>query len=316
MRLFASLVPLLLVSALLAGCADGGDNFDYDTCGVRPRAMLPVQMNGNIPLVQATVKDQPGLFVLDTGSVGVVLTAAAMQRFDLQSDADRTLSGQGVGGVVSAFAGNLRDFKIGGLAVPDHQVEVLPGTSAISSMGIVDGLFGVSVLSVFEVDLDLPRRQVTLYAGRLCPTTVVPPWTFPYSTIDASQSTAGRFIIPVELDGRYLRALIDTGSGRTVVAKDVAYSLGITDAMLQSDRHITMIGTGPDRPTAYAHRFGQMRVGDDTFPGPVLFVADRPDPSVDMILGSDYLAGHRLWLSYARKRVFVEEGATPSTLTP
>jgi hypothetical protein len=77
---FSAPLRLLPLLALLAACATSGEDFDFDTCGVRPRAQIPIEMRGNIPLMRATIKGQPATLVLDTGSVSVALTEQAMQR--------------------------------------------------------------------------------------------------------------------------------------------------------------------------------------------------------------------------------------------
>jgi predicted aspartyl protease len=176
----------------------------------------------------------------------------------------------------------------------------------------VDGLFGVSILSVFEVDLDFPHRVVTLYAGRICPNTIVPPWRVPYEMVDSSRSAKGRFMIPVELDGRPINALIDTGAEASIVAADVAAALGVTTAALQAGPHAVLVGTGPQTAVAYAHEFQQIRIGNVVAPHPLLLVAERAEPSIDMILGSDYLKSHHLWLSPYTKRVFIERTPAPT----
>jgi predicted aspartyl protease len=307
-------IRLLLLAVLiaLAGCATADENYDgidFKTCGVRPHAVLPVVFRGNVPVVHATIKGQPATLILDTGATGLVLTETAVQRLGLETDSKRTFTSQGVGGQTKGFAGKLEDFEIEGMHVPDHPVSVLPTSSAMVSKNLVDGLFGGDVIANFEVDLDLPRRQVTLYAGRLCADTRLPPWSVPYATIDASLSANLRFVVPVELDGHRLSALIDTGAAGSIVSADVAQTLGVTTAMLEQGPRATLVGTGPVSATAYAHRFREIRVGDDTFQAPMLLVTERPERNVDMIIGSDYLIQHHLWLSYATKRVFIERGA-------
>jgi predicted aspartyl protease len=268
---------------------------------------------GDLPIVQATVKGQPAHFLLDTGASGIVLTEAALHRLDLQTDAKRVITGTGAGGSSRFFAGKLLDMKILGqpqpLQVPDHPVAVLPMTSGWAAAGVADGLFGVSVLSVFEVDLDLPHNEVTLYYGHLCPTTVVPPWTSRFVTLDASASAGGRFIVPVELNGRRLLALLDTGAAVTLVATDVAESMGISRAALAAQPAGQIVGTGPDHPQAYRHMFDTLTFAGQTFHNQTLMVTDRPEARVDMIIGADYLADHRVWLSYARRMVFIERPA-------
>ena len=300
---------LLALLVALAGCGEPDDNYDgidFKTCGIRPHAVLPVVFRGNVPVVHATIKGQPATLILDTGATGLVLTETALHRLDLQTDQNRLIISHGVGGETKSFAGKLQDFQIEGMHVPDHPVSVLPNTSVMVSKNLVDGLFGGDVLANFEVDLDLPHRQVTLYAGRLCADTRLPPWTVPYDTIDASGSANLRFVVPVELDGHKLTAMIDTGAAGSIVAADVALALGVTTEMLQQGPRATLVGTGPASAYAYVHSFREIRVGDDTYQGPMLLVAERPDPKVDIIIGSDYLIQHHLWLSYATKRVFIE----------
>ncbi len=310
-------IRLLLTLALLLGlgaCSaadESYDGIDFKTCGVRPHAVLPVVFRNNVPVVQATIKGQPATLILDTGATGLVLTEAALKRLGLQTDSNRLITNRGVGGETKSFAGKLQDFEIEGMHVPDHPVSVLPNNSAMARGGQVDGLLGGDVIANFELDLDLPHRLVTLYAGRLCPETVLPPWTVPYETIDAGGSSNLRFVVPVELDGRRLTALIDTGAAGSIVAADVAQSLGVTAEMLHQGPHANLVGTGPDAATAYVHRFHEIRLGDGIYANPMLLVADRPESKVDMIIGSDYLIQHHLWLSYATKRVFIERAPRP-----
>jgi predicted aspartyl protease len=302
----AQLPLLLLFLAACGATVESSDGIDYDTCGLRPRATLPVTFRGNVPIVQGTINGMSAALILDTGATGMALTETALQRFDLKTDQQHLFTSHGIGGQTQAFAGKLHDFEIDGIHVPDHPVSVLPNTSQIARQHTVDGLFGVSILSVFEVDLDFPRRAVTLYAGRICPTTVMPPWRLPYETVDASRSAKGRFIISVELDGRPINALIDTGAEASIVAADVAASLGVSAAVLQAGPHAVLVGTGPQTAMAYAHAFQQIRIGNDVALHPLLLVAERAEPGIDMILGTDYLKGHHLWLSPYTKRVFIE----------
>jgi predicted aspartyl protease len=304
-------LALLSLLIVLGACATAAENdgIDFETCGVRPRVQVPVAFRESVPVMQATIKGQSAELILDTGATGLALTETALHRLDLQSDEKRVITSRGIGGQSQAFAGKLQDFEIDGMRVPDHPVSVLPNTSRIAAQHTVDGLFGGPVLSLFELDLDLPRNRVTLYAGHICPTTVLPPWNTPFETIDASRSANGRFLVPVQLDGKPIIALIDTGAAVSIVAADVAQALGVTPASLQSAPHATLVGTGPASMTAYVHRFHEIRFGDDVYEQPLLLVAERAEPNIDMIVGSDYLIHHHLWLSYATKRVFIARPA-------
>ena len=299
-KLLAALAVLLL-----AGCAAPDDNFDFDSCGVRPRVRIPVAMHNGMPLVMGAIKGRPAVFVLDTGAVSVVLTEAARQRFELDVDPRTVMTGSGIGGQTRGFAGRIEGLQIGDLMVPDHRVSVLPADAAIAASG-VDGLFGVSVLSVFEVDLDLPHEQVTLYAGHLCPDTVAPEWSARAVAVDASRSERGRFYVPVMVDGREVTALLDTGAATSLLSTRAALAVGVTGEMMAADPVITLAGTGPQRVRAAVHRFGEIGFAGQVFRNQMLVVTDLPEPNIDMIIGADYLARRHIWLSYARRRAFIE----------
>jgi hypothetical protein len=81
--------------------------------------------------------------------------------------------------------------------------------------------------------------------------------------------------------------------------------------MLAQDPQGNLSGTGPGMATAWLHRFRTLRFAGQDFASPALLVSERADASVDMILGADYLAHRRIWLSYARKLVFIDRPAGP-----
>jgi hypothetical protein len=56
----------------------------------------------------------------------------------------------------------------------------------------------------------------------------------------------------------------------------------------------------------HRHRFAELRVGPEATREPVLWVASvRVVPIVDLLLGADWLAPRRVWLSFATRQVFV-----------
>ena len=102
--------------------------------------------------------------------------------------------------------------------------------------------------------------------------------------------------------GRTVAALLDTGAARSVVARDVALSIGVDDDMLARDPPVRLVGVGPNVPVGRLHRFATLDIAGHALAAPHLIVVDRAETGMDMILGSDFLAGRRIWLSYARKR--------------
>ncbi len=298
MRRLAAFVTLLSLAACAAPSSQRA-------CGISPRATVPVAVTQGVPVMAAEVNGRPAHFLLDTGAQGIVLTEAAVARFGLGFDARVSASVGTMQGQETVPIARLHGLRLDTLNVPDHPVPVLPRALPDMGTGPLDGLFGETVLSRFEVDLDLPHGRMTLYAGLLCPTTQVPPWRGRYTSVPILPSPQRYFIVPVVIDGHEFTGLLDTGTQVTTVSAQAAGRLGLTMAMMQNDQIAHLVGPGPQAGLARLHRFASFAVGGFVVHDPVLMVAARGVPTADVIIGMDWIGHHRLWLSAARQRVFV-----------
>ena len=301
---------VLLGVLLLAACAAPGGGAPR-TCGIRPFAEVPVAVAQNTPLVQARINGNPVTLLLDTGAKRVLLTQDAVKRLGLTIDTSRSFTEAGAGGSFTSFAAQVRDFEFAGLTIPDHPVSVLPYALPVNSRDPVDGLLGVTVLSAFDIDMDLPNRKVTLHGGLVCGDTAIPPWREPYITAPSEVSPRGRMNLQVRVGATTLMDLLDTGATGSVITTRAALASGVTPEELAASPTSVMRGIGPVPVTVRQHRFSELQIGPERFAHPRLLVTDAGLGSVDMILGMDYLGGRRLWFSYARKQLFVMVAPRP-----
>ena len=116
--------PLFLLLLALSACTPH-DDFDFDTCGVRPRYVLPLAFRAGQPIVQGSIGGKPAEFILDTGATTILLTEAAAERLGVPVNQRQVVTSQGMGGAVRSFAATLRDLKIGQIEVPDHQIRMI-----------------------------------------------------------------------------------------------------------------------------------------------------------------------------------------------
>ena len=106
-----------------------------------------------------------------------------------------------------------------------------------------------------------------------------------------------------------MSATLDTGAEFTTVAMTTARALGITPANLGRDPPVSVFGFGPKLQTSRIHRFEEIAINDDVEHNVPLIVADLPPLSGDLLLGSDFLTDHRVYLSYATQRIFISHPA-------
>jgi predicted aspartyl protease len=295
------LAGIALPPALLQGCAPTGPL----SCGIRPQAEIPLRVVDNIPLVDVRLNGAPATMVLDTGAERTVLTEAAARRVGLQFDPRNIQRGAGAGGVVTSFAARVRRMELAGLSIPDHPVLATPHSLGSVGGTPVDGLLPALVLSAFDVDLDLPGRKITLYAGTVCGDTIIPPWSEPFISLPADFSRPPRVNLRVRAGDQELRALLDTGAQAITITARAAATAGVGPAELEAGQPVMVRGVGPQPVQARRVRLPELQIGPETRRNTPVIVTDSGMDRIDMILGMDYLAPRRLWLSYARQQAFI-----------
>lgn len=297
------LLAALAAPALLAACAPGGGL--PGGCGIRPQAEIPLRVVNNIPLVEVRLNGTPVTMVLDSGAERTVLTEEAARRAGLEFDPRSIQRGAGAGGVVTSFAARVRRMELAGLPIPDHPVLATPHPLGAAGPERIDGLLPALVLSAYDVDLDLPGRKLTLYGGTVCGDTMIPAWAQPAVSLPADFSSPPRVMLRVNAGGTQLRALLDTGAQGITLTTGAAAAAGVGAADLQAGQPVMVRGVGPQPVPARLVRLPELQIGPETGRNTRVIVTDSGMAGIDMILGMDYLAPRRLWLSYARQQAFI-----------
>jgi hypothetical protein len=219
----------------------------------------------------------------------------------------------GIGGLVRHQNALPRSLTLGGVVLRHptvlHDNTLAVGPLPVSSFGgrQIEGLLGRDFLSAFDLELDIPARHMTLYDVHGCQGAFLP-WTTPYRVIAALPADRKALVIPVSLDGRWLRAGIDSGAGTSLLTASGIARVGLTPALLSTDPSAIAHGVGYRPIVVQLHRFGALDVGGVPMQQPTLLVAPvQLVPIVDLLLGADWLQSHRVWLSYSALQVFVAD---------
>ena len=288
----------------------------HAACVVQAKATLPLQNAGGQITLPVEVNGLTGRFVLDTGASRSVVTEQAVQRLGLARDEWVGTTMGGVGGIATQPNADPRSLSLSGIPLTrrtlshDHSltVGVLPG----AQNGAIDGLLGRDYLSSFDLDIDLPNQRLTLYQVSGCTGRFLP-WTGNYAAMPITvpmvqPSTGTAIVLPVTLDGKPLRATLDSGASASLVASPGMFKLGLSQADLSGDPADRISGLGRHTLTVHRHQFRSLTVGNQTIASPVLWVEPlRLSPIVDMLLGADWLANRHLWISFATRQLFLAD---------
>jgi hypothetical protein len=280
-------------------------------CRVEPRGVVPVDVVDGHLMVTVAVNDIAATFILDTGADRTLMGEDVVRRLGVERDSWVASTVRGLAGIEERPNALPRSLRLGTTVLRrrtltgDTSVTVGPlPVNEIAGRPIA-GLLGRDFLSPFDLDLDLPEHRMTLYDVQGCDARFLP-WTAPYAAIPATTPMGAALVVPVVVDGRPLRALIDSGASASLIVAPGMFRLGLTPDLLARDPGGNGSGVGPGVVPMRRHRFAELRVGPDTTPDPMLWVASaHVVPIVDMLLGADWLQARRVWLSFATKQMFV-----------
>ncbi len=281
------------------------------TCRVELRTTVPVESIDGHVLVTVSINDTDATLVLDTGAERTLLSDTAVHALGLQRDEWVASTIRGVGGYEQRPNALPRSLRLGGVALRrrtvtgDTSVTVGPVPLAEIAGRPVAGLLGRDFLSPFDLDLDLPDGRLALYDVAGCEGRFLP-WTMPYASIPTTSPATNALVVQVAVDGRPLRALLDSGASSSLIAAPGMYRLGLSQADLARDPAASGAGVGPNAVAMHLHRFGTLSVGGEAIRNPALWVAPvHIVPIVDMLLGADWLRTRRVWVSFASRQVFM-----------
>jgi hypothetical protein len=288
---------VLLLACLLIPFTAGA------ACVVDDKATVGLGVDGGAITVPVEVNGIVATLILDTGAQRSVVTEDAVRRLGLARD-------EWVG-IESRPNADPRSLTLGGVALVrrtvNHDTSLTVGVIPRTRVGnlLIDGVLGRDFLSLFDLDIDVPARRLVLYKVLGCGGRFLP-WQGGYAAVPVTLLDENALIVPVILDATPLRAMLDTGASSSLVAAPGLFRLGLRAANFAGDPADRVSGLGPHMATMYRHSFRSLRVGGETTGVPVIWTAPvHLTPIVDMLLGADWLADRRIWISFATRQLFV-----------
>ena len=286
----------------IGGCASQPP----DACITEHVASLPTVPAAGYLAVSVAIDDQPTAMVVDTGAQMSMIADGQNTALRLPRDPHRTTSLTGTGGrrvkVDNAIVSGLRfgDRETGELSLPVGSL-VGPLTKVDPPLS---GLIGLDVLEPYDLDIDRPGGVVGLYLRTDCDADR-PEWTGRAARVPLIRAADGLLLMPVTVDGVTLEAVVDTGARRTMISETAMARLGLTDAAMSGDPATRSEGVDGAGQHGHLHRFNTLRIGVITFHQPRLDVGSTHLVVGDMLLGEDFYAHNRVWLSPSMATAFV-----------
>ncbi len=290
--------------ALLSACAQPLPD-SPEACRLERRGEFHLTFGHGVATVPVVLDGRTAAMLFDTGSTGTAVTKPAAERLNLLGNGNVRITTTGLGGESKSFPAGIGRFEVGGAAMVNQSVTVLPFDLRGHGAHPPDGLLGMDFLSNFDIEIDLQSGEGVLYSPRNCPS-ARPDWKLRSTMLVFPPSGGGvRLRVETELEGRKLIATLDTGAASTIVSTAVAHALGVTDEMLAKGRAIKAAGIAEADADMRVRRFATLRVGTETVNNPELAVADLPPTVGDMLLGMNFLRNRKLWITTSSRQVHI-----------
>jgi len=312
-------VPVKLSLLVMVGFVAPALRPAFAHCQIGQVAEIPVETTGNVPLARAEVNGQSITVLIDTGSSQSVMWRPAAERLGLHLTAGPpTARLYGVGGESRLDVALIKELRFDKFTARDIRIPVAGDRAAKFEM-----LLGEDFWAATSLELDLKHQFIRMMEPKGCQSDELAYWAETYSMADlvAPPGGARSIEVNVQLNGRTVRARLDSGATVSLVSRWVADQTGVPYEATSAE----ITGMGVKSLESWVGRFQTFSLGNETINNVQLRIAElgknmkkealgsRVQVSAaeapDMLLGADFLHAHRLLIDNAtRKVVFTYEG--------
>ncbi|MBW8782047.1 MAG: aspartyl protease family protein [Verrucomicrobia bacterium] len=297
----SALLCLLAFGGCVSTDARRGDSANTSAATL---AIVPAQIVGNHFIVTVQGDERaPWRFLIDTGSTTTLVSPEFAARHasgkEGREPAAMTVR-SAAGDTVSLARVQLAPFDLGGVRFKTSAL-VYDCAELSAHFGFkIDGVLGFPLFRHTLLTLDYPHAQLILQSARETP-------LLPGSTVRFNND---RHIplIPIELGGRSVIALIDSGSDGALHLNPA----GLNPRFVSGPRPGGMVGTlTGDRPQEVGRLADDLVIGGYTFPRPVVDLTDELSS-----LGSAILRQFTLTFDQTRNQVTFYRETNASVVSP
>jgi clan AA aspartic protease (TIGR02281 family) len=291
-------------------------------CKVGRIAEWPLRAEYYTPVFDGAINGQKIGILIDTGADISLVQRSAAARLGLT----RYQTGGrvfGIGGETYAETVNIDEFRIGEGVRKNWQV-LVAGEGSFS--GDVAVLLGDDFFQQVDVEFDLAHNAVRIYETRDCEGVSLAYWaTEPAGEVPIEAGE--RIRLTVTINGKPVRAQLDSGAGYSMLAKPDAARLGVTPESTGVVAGGCVRGMGAKQTDSWIGQFESFAIGNERIRNPRIRFADlwqhvtytetgsrlpqRLAGHPDLLLGADFLRAHRVLVARSqRKMYFTYAGGT------
>ncbi len=320
----------LMLATLLLSAVNTTQAAPAAQCSLNVLTTLQLRPSSYMPMIDVMIADKPVGLLVDTGGGMSSLTKVAVRELNLQTgqyvSSDGTiLMLKDVTGQTEARQVRLPSITLGRIRQEGVYFMVLPGDDNATTPTVEDfaGVLGTDVLKNVDVEMDFGARTMNLIAPNQCGGNVVH-WQAPaIAVVPITLDRFGQLTFRMELDGRRVTAMLDTGASTTILNLDTARRTFRIDV---NGPDVEKVGelTGGYSANTYRRRFKSLAFEGVTMNNPMItimpnmmggvnpgtprtgsLIRDERTGLPDVILGMNVLSEMHVYIAYKDRRLYL-----------
>jgi predicted aspartyl protease len=311
-----------IVLGAAAACWAGGAQA---ACQLQIISEYHITMDGNEPLVDATINGTAARLKVDLGSANTIISRVGAERLGIKPHRMDNVTFYGVGGGEVPGEAIIQELKIGNEVARNVDLMIV-GRGLNSSRYI--GLLGQDLLSQADVEFDFANNAMRIIKPKGCNGDQVVYWNKPYSLASIVPSNDPRIVeVYVALNGSKAIAQIDTGAYTSIVTTAMAERAGVKPGTENTIASGTSKGIAGNAVQTSVAVFSSFSIGDESISNAKLRIADmfgadtrkeigsliakRLDDVPDMLLGADFIRSHRIYVARSQGKMYFSYNGGP-----
>jgi clan AA aspartic protease (TIGR02281 family) len=317
--LLASIAASLGAASLAAAASD---------CTLAKVAELPVRFAHGKLVTDGAINGQKIGVMIDTGATRTMLLRAAAESLGLgRQKAGQRYRMLGIGGETNVEVASLDEFTIGQATRKGWRIMVAGEHDFGDGVAVI---LGEDFLDQTDVEFDIAHNAVRLFQPKGCENTSLAYWATDSASvvnIDPISDALPTIVLTVQINGKPVRAMLDSGAGASVLDRSQAARLGVTP---QTAGVVAMgrgVGLGEKAEEYWTGPFESFAIGNEVIQDTTILFGDlwkhatfaatgsrisRSSPVEEaMLLGADFLRAHRLLIAHSQQKIYFTYAGGP-----
>jgi len=276
-----------------------------DGCHLKTYGTLPVEMVGGEATTMVKINGNNARFTLDTGAFFNTMSNSSALSLGLKPRPGPVeFRINGVGGSADAQVAHVKEFGI--LNAMLKNIDFVVGGTDIGN-----GVLGANLLDAADLEIDLAHGKLTLFSSDHCNKTSLAYWSkdgnYNVADIESANNAADRrTFLSVTINGKELRALLDSGASATALSSRAAKRIGLDLKASNVKAGAMTIGFGAKLVKTWIAPVDSFSVGTETIHHSQMQILDGSfgDNETDMLLGIDFLLAHHMFIANSQKKAY------------